>query len=90
MQMLRVAVKNLEYPDQLMPVLEDLGRRHVRYGVQDHHYDQVGAALLWTLAETLGREFCGALQEAWTAAYQLIATTMQNSARTVVPYAATA
>src|SRR5262245_42314717 len=46
MQMLTAAVKGLDRLDQLVPVVEELGRRHVGYGVADEHYDTVGAALL--------------------------------------------
>ncbi len=31
------------------PHLEEVGRRHVGYGVRDAHYATVGNALLWTL-----------------------------------------
>ena len=46
MQMLTAAVKGLDRVDQLVPVVQDLGRRHATYGVEDRHYDTVGAALL--------------------------------------------
>jgi hemoglobin-like flavoprotein len=61
-----------------------LGERHVQYGVQPHHYDIVGAALLWTLAQGLGKHFTSEVEEAWTAAYTLLANTMQEAAELVV------
>ena len=45
MHMLTAAVKGLDYIEQLIPVVQDLGRRHARYGVADAHYDTVGEAL---------------------------------------------
>jgi hemoglobin-like flavoprotein len=51
-QMLAVGVVSLDKLDTIRPALENLGRRHVDYGVRDHHYDLVGAALLWTLEPT--------------------------------------
>src|SRR5688572_21864832 len=54
MQMIGAAVGQLDRPKVLVPVLENLGRRHVGYGVEDRHYDTVGAALLWTLEQGLG------------------------------------
>src|SRR5262245_5487825 len=80
MQMLTAAVKGLQRLDRLVPVLEDLGRRHVGYGVTDQHYDTVGAALLWTLEKGLGRAFTPEVKEAWVAVYGLLANTMQNAA----------
>ena len=81
MQMITAAVKGLDRLEQLVPVVQDLGRRHVRYGVQDSHYDTVGQALLWTLEAGLGRQFTPEVKEAWTAVYGLLATTMKNAAR---------
>ena len=80
MQMLTAAVKGLQRLDRLVPVLEDLGRRHIGYGVTDQHYDSVGAALLWTLEKGLGRAFTPEMKEAWAAVYGLLADTMRNAA----------
>jgi hemoglobin-like flavoprotein len=44
MQMIAAAVKGLDRLEQLVPVVQDLGRRHAGYGVEDRHYDTVGAA----------------------------------------------
>jgi hemoglobin-like flavoprotein len=84
MQMITAAVKGLDRLDQLVPVVQDLGRRHVRYGVQDSHYDTVGAALLWTLDAGLGKAFTPETKDAWTAVYGLLATTMKDAARDAV------
>jgi len=56
-QMLTAAVKGLDRLEQLVPVVQDLGRRHVGYGVRDEQYATVGAALLWTLEKGLGATF---------------------------------
>jgi len=81
MQMITAAVKGLDRLEQLVPVVQDLGRRHGKYGVQPSHYDTVGAALLWTLEAGLGRDFTREVKEAWTAVYTLLATTMKEAAR---------
>ena len=80
MQMLTAAVKGLNHLDRLVPVVEDLGRRHAKYGVADAHYDTVGAALLWTLEKGLGSAFTPDAREAWATVYGLLATTMKNAA----------
>ena len=84
MQMLTAAVKGLDRIEQLVPVLQDLGRRHIHYGVRDDHYDTVGAALLWTLEMGLGSAFTAETREAWTAVYGLLAATMKEAAREAV------
>ena len=80
MQMLTAAVKGLQRLDRLVPVVEDLGRRHVGYGVTDQHYETVGTALLWTLEKGLGRAFTPEVREAWATVYGLLANTMRNAA----------
>jgi len=81
MQMLTAAVKGLDRLDQLVPVVQDLGRRHATYGVEDRHYDTVGAALLWTLEKGLGTAFTPETKEAWTTVYGILATTMKQAAQ---------
>src|SRR5215467_15685643 len=87
MQMITAAVKGLDRLEQLVPVVQDLGRRHTAYGVTDRHYETVGEALLWTLRMGLGRAFTPEVEEAWAAVYTLLATTMRDAARAVEPVA---
>ena len=84
MQMITAAVKGLDRLDQLVPVVQALGRRHGAYGVMDQHYATVGAALLWTLEMGLGKAFTPEVKDAWTAVYGLLATTMKDAAREVL------
>ena len=80
MQMLTTAVANLHRVEEILPVLEDLGRKHVGYGTKPTHYDTVGEALLWTLEQGLGDAFTPPVQEAWTATYATIAGVMKAAA----------
>lgn len=80
MQTLAVAVDGLNNLPRLVPVLKDLGARHTGYMVADHHYDTVGAALLWTLHEGLGDEFTPEVEAAWTEIYTLVAGVMKSAA----------
>ncbi len=77
---LKVAVDRLDRLDELVPVVEQLGVRHARYGVQPADYPVVGGALLWTLEHQLGSRFSPAVRDAWTAVYTLLASTMQAAA----------
>lgn len=81
MMMIAGAVRGLSNPPALVPVLKDLGARHVGYGVTEQHYDTVGSALIWTLQEGLGQEFSDEVCEAWVQAYQLLSSVMQQGAR---------
>ena len=83
--MLNTAVVNLHKVEEIVPAVQDLGRRHVGYGVKDSDYDTVGAALLWTLGRGLGEEFDAAAKEAWTGAYTALATIMKAAAAEADP-----
>jgi hemoglobin-like flavoprotein len=80
-QMLAAAVKGLDRLEQLIPVVQDLGRRHVKYGLNESHYATAGAALMWTLKKSLRGAFTLELQDAWATMYELLATTMKNAMR---------
>lgn len=83
MQMLTTAITNLHQVEKIIPAVEDLGRRHVVYGVTPKHYEPVGAALLWTLEQGLGKDFTPKVKEAWTQTYMTVAGVMTKAAATV-------
>ena len=83
MTMLAVVVRGLDALDRLLTDVENLGRRHVAYGVSDSHYETVETALLWAIQSSLGDNWTPAVGEAWGAAYRLLADTMQRAARDV-------
>ncbi len=76
MQMIGAAVKGLDTLGELVPAVQGLGKRHVKYGVQAKHYDTVGTALLDTLAKGLGDDFTPETKEAWTITYTTLANVM--------------
>src|SRR5690242_6272748 len=80
MQMLAVAVSSLDRLETLVPALEDMGQRHVKYGVRNEHYQIVGACLLWTLEKGLGEAFTPEVRDAWATVYGVIAEAMQRGA----------
>lgn len=80
MKIIATAVNGLDRLDEIVPVVEDLGKRHVGYGVKDKDYNTVGTALLWTLKQGLDSSFTPEVEEAWTVVYTLLADTMKNAA----------
>ena len=77
---LNLVVLSLDSLESVVPALQSLGRKHVGYGVQEEHYDAVGAALLETLGQGLGTEFTPEARAAWTTAYGVIAGVMKEAA----------
>src|SRR3954462_8636849 len=61
--------------DALVPILQQLGRDHRKFGTVAAHYPAVGASLLATL-EHFDDAWDDHLAKSWTAAYELIAQGM--------------
>jgi nitric oxide dioxygenase len=85
MASLKIVVNSLDRLEAILPAVQELGRRHVTYGVQEAHYETVGAALLWTLQQGLGDAFTPEVKVAWATAYTVLAQTMKTAATEVVP-----
>lgn len=80
MGMLAVAVNGLSKLDTILPAVQDLGPRHVKYGTKAEHYPVVGGSLLYTLGAGLGDDFTPEVEEAWTVAYNTLASVMIEAA----------
>lgn len=87
MLMIDAVVAKLHSLSDIVPAVQALGRRHVDYGVKDHHYDTVGTALLWTLGVGLGDAFTADAKAAWTQAYVTLAGAMKTAAAEVQNFA---
>ena len=80
MTMINVAVNSLSRLEAIVPAVQMLGRRHAGYGVEERHYAVVEEALVWTLGQGLGTSFTKEVENAWRAAYGVLATTMRQAA----------
>jgi len=76
---LGVVVQALDDLDTLLPALATLGQRHARYGVEQAHFETVGAALLQAFADTLRERFTTQARAAWTEAYSLVSAEMRRA-----------
>jgi len=81
MQVLGLAVAQLERLPELAPTLRALGRRHADIGVVHRHYEWVGQALVGTLQNELAGAFTPAAHSAWIQAYAALAGTMLKGAQ---------
>lgn len=73
---LKVAVEGLRNPEKIVVAVQALGQRHATYGVKAEDYDDVGAALLWTLEKGLGDRFSPEVRRAWETAFQFLSNIM--------------
>ncbi|MDK3256878.1 globin domain-containing protein [Blastococcus capsensis] len=65
--------------DALVPILRQLGRDHLKFGVLPAHYPAAGASLLATL-ERFDPEWTPELAKTWAEAYDVVATVMVQGA----------
>ena len=70
--MLNTAVSVLRSPEKLVPALEDLARRHAKYGVVAQQYGIVGEVLIWSLGYVLEESFTDQVKTAWLKIYCLM------------------
>lgn len=84
MTMFGTIVDNLEMMDVVKESAENLGGRHVGYGVELHHYDAVEQALSETLRLLLGDAYTVDMRLAWSQVYNQLVQHMLNGASRVI------
>lgn len=88
---LATVVARIKELERAVPILEELGRTHRRYGVvatehrhgeaaEPDHYDWVGAALLHALEYHLEKDWTPEAAAAWAEAYDTVAQVMRMAA----------
>lgn len=60
-------VDSIDDWQKIVPVLRELGQRHVGYGVKAQSYDTVCSALVWAFGQALQPGFDHEVRAAWTA-----------------------
>lgn len=77
---IQAAVNGLDNLEGMISPLQSLGRNHIKYGVQDAHYETVGEALIWALEKGLGEGFTEETRSAWHETYSILSTVMREAA----------
>jgi NAD(P)H-flavin reductase/hemoglobin-like flavoprotein len=75
------AVGHFSEPDRLVPMLQQLGRDHRKFGVRSEDYDVVGRALITALRQFGEGIWVPELETAWIKAYEIMSQTMIDGAR---------
>jgi hemoglobin-like flavoprotein len=76
-------VQGIDDWEKIVPVLRELGQRHVGYGVKEQHYDTVCSALVWAFGQALQPGFDDEVRAAWTAVIRAVNEQMKIGAATV-------
>jgi hemoglobin-like flavoprotein len=71
--LLRKSLRNL---DTITPTLRRLGACHVAYGARPEHYPLVGSTLIASMAALAGRDWKPEYEQAWSAAFEIVAAAM--------------
>lgn len=80
MLMLAAIVKALDKVETVSQDVVDLGRRHMSYDVQEEHFSVLNEAFLAMLNQLLGADCRPEIEDAWAAAFDMMARIMQDSA----------
>jgi nitric oxide dioxygenase len=75
--LLRKSLRNL---DGIVPTLRKLGAKHVAYGARPEHYPVVGETLIASLAAIAGEAWNERFEQAWSAAFGVVAGVMLEGA----------
>ncbi|WP_164110659.1 MULTISPECIES: NO-inducible flavohemoprotein [Sphingobacterium] len=70
--------EHIENPAALMPTVDHIGQKHTSLDIRPEHYAIVGKHLIASISEVLGESASPALLEAWTLAYQQLASIMSG------------
>lgn len=81
-QMMDTAL-NMLGPDieLLTEIMEELGKKHTRYGVKPEMFPVMGKCLVEVLRELLKKDFTTAVEESWNETYDALSTDMIISMR---------
>ncbi|MDH5828808.1 NO-inducible flavohemoprotein [Sphingobacterium faecium] len=75
--------ENIENPGVLMPVVNGIGHKHTSLSIRPEHYVIVGNHLIASIGEVLGDGATPELLEAWTVAYNQLASLMSGHEQTI-------
>lgn len=67
------AAENIENLSAIMPLVQNIGARHVACGVKPEHYPIVGSNLLAAIKEVLGDVATDDIMKAWEEAFGILA-----------------
>jgi hemoglobin-like flavoprotein len=81
--MLDAIVEGIDDWEKIVPVLRELGQRHVAYGVKEQHYNTLCSALVWAFGQALQPGFDDEVRAAWTAVIRAVNEQMKIGAAAV-------
>jgi hemoglobin-like flavoprotein len=80
MEMIAAVVASIDEWAALEATLREMGKRHAGYGVEDHHYDLVEQAMVWSIGQALGGGSSPEVKAAWGAVIREAGSAMRAGA----------
>ncbi len=77
---LSLIIEHLRHPEAIRNMLNELGQRHVGYGVRPEHYPLIGMVMMETFADFLGPRWTQAHHDAWVQGYEAVSRLMLQGA----------
>ncbi len=77
LQALTLVVNGCDKFEKLVPVLQNLGQKHIGYGVSIEDYEYVGQSILYALKQ-VSDNWSEGLDTSWSLAYNAISDAMQS------------
>jgi hemoglobin-like flavoprotein len=81
--MLDAIVECIDDWERIVPVLRQLGKHHVTYGVKEQDYNTLCSALVWAFGQALQPGFDNEVRAAWTAVIRDVNEQMKIGAAAV-------
>jgi hemoglobin-like flavoprotein len=81
LETLEWVVNHLDQPQEVLPAVADLGRRHKDYGAVAEHYPIVTDLLIEAMAKVSGKAWTSEIQSDWRTAIEMLSRRMIEASR---------
>jgi hemoglobin-like flavoprotein len=79
MNMMKTVSEGLNNPNIILPAIQDLGKRHAHYGVDEKQYETFKASLFHALKTITGNEWNEQTEKIWDKFYQILVSVMNSN-----------
>jgi hemoglobin-like flavoprotein len=79
LKMIKTVVEGLNNVHIIMPAIQNLGNRHVDYGVTAEQYKYFKESLIFALDKVLGKDFDEKTKSAWSKLYDVLGDLMKGN-----------
>lgn len=78
MKMIKTVVEGLNNVQIIMPAIQQMGNRHIDYGVSSDHFKHFKSSLLYAIEKVLGPDFNSNVKNSWSKLYDVLEEIMRS------------